>query len=432
MTCEVAILNKEAVALAADSAVTATSAGREKVFASGNKLFALSKYQPVGIMFYGNAFFMGIPWETIVKVYRSKLGKGTFPTLREYAGDFIAYLNNDRTLFPPAAQEQYVQYSLLSYIEFVKTKVMQQVERTMTQKHQISESEVRAIVVATIRKDWQAWKKADTIPSVPENLAKEITDKYREFILQSMRDTFEDLPVPTTSANQLMEILGSLFCKYPESIVSANVSGVVIAGFGQQDTFPSLHSFNLEGIANDRLKYREFSSVRIGVDTDASIMSFAQSEMVTTFMEGIGRDLRENADAFLNEAFNQYPQVVAGSLLALGEAERRQLTRRLTRVSQKLLTDYRRNLSDYIAQNYSEPVINTVAMLPKDELAAMAEALVSLTSFKRRVTMETETVGGPIDVAVISKGAGLIWLKRKHYFKPELNPQFFANYNREA
>jgi len=67
-------------------------------------------------------------------------------------------------------------------------------------------------------------------------------------------------------------------------------------------------------------------------------------------------------------------------------------------------------------------------MLPKDELAAMAESLVNLTSFKRKVTLETETVAGPIDVAVISKGDGFIWIKRKHYFKAELNPQFFANY----
>ena len=55
----------------------------------------------------------------------------------------------------------------------------------------------------------------------------------------------------------------------------------------------------------------------------------------------------------------------------------------------------------------------------------MAEALVNLTSLKRRVTPEDETVGGPVDVAVISKGDGLIWIKRKHYFAPELNHRYF-------
>lgn len=52
----------------------------------------------------------------------------------------------------------------------------------------------------------------------------------------------------------------------------------------------------------------------------------------------------------------------------------------------------------------------------------------NLTSMKRRVSADKETVGGPIDVAVISKGDGFIWIKRKHYFKNELNPHFCANY----
>jgi hypothetical protein len=53
---------------------------------------------------------------------------------------------------------------------------------------------------------------------------------------------------------------------------------------------------------------------------------------------------------------------------------------------------------------------------------------VNLTSFKRHVTRDAETVGGPIDMAVISRADGFIWIKRKHYFKKELNPQFFSNY----
>ena len=44
------------------------------------------------------------------------------------------------------------------------------------------------------------------------------------------------------------------------------------------------------------------------------------------------------------------------------------------------------------------------------------------------MSLERETVGGPIDVAVISKGDGFIWIERKHYFRPELNPHFFSNY----
>lgn len=96
-----------------------------------------------------------------------------------------------------------------------------------------------------------------------------------------------------------------------------------------------------------------------------------------------------------------------------------------------MFEDYQRELSDYRQERYISPVMRVVRVLPKDELAAMAESLINLTSFKRRVSMEEETVGGPIDVAVISKGDGFIWIKRKHYFESELNPQFLTNYYKE-
>jgi hypothetical protein len=73
-------------------------------------------------------------------------------------------------------------------------------------------------------------------------------------------------------------------------------------------------------------------------------------------------------------------------------------------------------------------LVAVVEILPKDELAAMAESLVNLTSLKRKMSLGEETVGGPIDVAIISKGEGLIWIRRKHYFKKELNPHFFVRY----
>lgn len=46
--------------------------------------------------------------------------------------------------------------------------------------------------------------------------------------------------------------------------------------------------------------------------------------------------------------------------------------------------------------------------------------------------IEKETVADPIDVAVISKGDGFVWIKRKHYFERELNQHFFANYYTEV
>jgi len=85
------------------------------------------------------------------------------------------------------------------------------------------------------------------------------------------------------------------------------------------------------------------------------------------------------------------------------------------------LTD---ELTSMMELNFSNPIIRMVSLLPKDELANLAESLVALTSLKRRVSNELETVGGAIDVALISKSDGFVWIKRKQYFSSELNPQF--------
>jgi hypothetical protein len=62
--------------------------------------------------------------------------------------------------------------------------------------------------------------------------------------------------------------------------------------------------------------------------------------------------------------------------------------------------------------------------LPVDEMAELAETLISLQSLKEKVTKPSETVGGPIDVAVITRSEGLVWIKRKHFFDPSLNSRY--------
>ena len=85
---------------------------------------------------------------------------------------------------------------------------------------------------------------------------------------------------------------------------------------------------------------------------------------------------------------------------------------------------YQNKTQEYIRENYVRQLMDTVEYLGKEDLVAMAESLISLTSLKRRMTSSEESVGGPVDVAFISKGDGFVWIKRKLYFDKELNPQF--------
>jgi hypothetical protein len=95
MTAVAGILNKQGVAIAADSAVTVSGLGGRKVYNSANKIFTLSKYHPVGVSIYNSAQFMGIPWEILIKEYRKKLDTKSFPNLINYQTDFFEWLKNN-------------------------------------------------------------------------------------------------------------------------------------------------------------------------------------------------------------------------------------------------------------------------------------------------------------------------------------------------
>ena len=252
-----------------------------------------------------------------------------------------------------------------------------------------------------------------------------IVDASNVLSAEGIKATFKELPLNDDNIKQLQGIGASVFLR---NRFLFDVSGIVIAGFGKDDLFPSIISYKLESIVDNKLKYVEHTSVAIDFVNIASIVPFAQSEMVHTFIEGIDPSLEKFFTGYLNRIFMNYPELILKTL-ALKD-EKGELLNKLKDASKQIFDDFSNKVKSYKVKNHIEPIVNIVAILPKDELASMAEALVNLTSFKRRVTMDAETVGGPIDVAVISKGDGFVWIKRKHYFKPEPNHHFFTNYYR--
>ncbi|WP_218964277.1 hypothetical protein [Sphingobium sp. IP1] len=109
----------------------------------------------------------------------------------------------------------------------------------------------------------------------------------------------------------------------------------------------------------------------------------------------------------------------------MSEEDEASLTRDAEEAEKAFFDGLTNDSFEAIRQQSQEEIEDMVEFMPKPEMARMAEALVNLTSIKRRVSRGMETVGGPIDVAVISRSEGFVWVKRKHYFPAELNSRFF-------
>ncbi|MCE7699793.1 MAG: hypothetical protein K8E24_013590, partial [Methanobacterium paludis] len=69
----------------------------------------------------------------------------------------------------------------------------------------------------------------------------------------------------------------------------------------------------------------------------------------------------------------------------------------------------------------SAPMI-TPAM-PIQDAIDLAQFLIETTINFSRFTPGAQTVGGPIEIAAVTKHEGFKWIKRKHYFDSSLNPK---------
>ncbi|MBX9678764.1 MAG: hypothetical protein K2X38_08355 [Gemmataceae bacterium] len=424
MTAEIAVMNRIGVALAADSAVTISAA--QKIYTSANKLFQLSASAPVGVMIYGNASFVNMPWETIIKAFRKQNGTRTFGSLEEYCSAFLAFLTHNTALFPESTQIGQLEQLLASLFIAIREEIGRQLDllAESNENGDLSVDDISEAIDGIVERWDERIKKHDLIEGIADSDREKAKSKLKESIEGLRVEAFGELPF----SERAIETLNALAIEsWARTFLSHQKSGFVLAGFGENEYLPSLVAFEFEEMFEGIPRRKLFNRQRIDDDTDACIIPFAQKDPVQQFLEGIDQRQFSAMKRSAREAISSPIETIL-EVIAQTDANLANVIQGVVRPEIEELTKQLFDAWEMLKKDQWEPVLDTVAVLPKDELAAMSEALVNLTKFKRRVTPEQETVGGPIDVAVITKGDGFVWLKRKHYFDPTLNPRIMARY----
>lgn len=296
-------------------------------------------------------------------------------------------------------------------------------------KENIKESQVKRAITNQINSKVKELRSRSAIPGFPKKYPKVIMTKYESEIADAINTIFIDLPLTETAKQRLHDLLGEVF--YREVMKPDLLSGIVIMGLGENDVYPGCHEFMARGIAADSFWFKERRKAQIHNNVSAWVVPFAQSEMVYTFMEGIDPKLEEFMIGTFSRLLENYIDGVTEALPSAMEKEKEKFRKSILQVCEAQIEQLRQGIEEYRRMRHVDPIIEMIAALPKEELAKVAESLVNLTSFKRRVSTEAETVAEPIDVAVISRGDGFVWIKRKHYFPPELNPAWVNRYLEE-
>jgi hypothetical protein len=419
MTAEIAVMNRIAIALAADSAATSFSGKIAKIYNTADKLFHLDDREPIAAMIYGSANFMGIPWEVLIKLFRAQHSQKR-PTVADYGGDFLKFLASGSWL-----TDEIVDQHFKSMARTLVRDLFQTAAKTVKSEGIALSAALSKVLTACITQ----WSRLPLAGSITGDVAAQLSDRYKDF-LEDL--TARALRIRALSGERRKARMKSLIILFATRDVPQQKSGIVVAGFGSSQLFPALAAWELDCTLYPRhLRFKQTQDAEISITSGARIVPFAQAEMVHSFMEGIDPRLQsEVSNSFgtlLDKLLEQTRDVIGAHLDA---RTKENISQGLRKTIEALKEEFQEKLSNFSRENYVDPVLDAVELLPKDQLAVMAETLVALTSFKRKMSRDTETVGGAIDVAVISKGDGLIWTKRKHYFDPALNPRYLNRIQR--
>lgn len=415
MTAEIAILNRIGVALAADSAVTIkTSGSREsKVYNSVDKLFCLSNNEPVGVMINGTPEIMGVPIETLIKGFRDSSYARPQKTIAQYARRFFDYLREE---LPGGASTSYEHAAaiLIRRLAFIMQDGISKFETRPRSARTSREVFLRRHLDQELRQGLAKLRRFKAVAGVgKENLPAGLGELARHAVREVLGSGFLGL------ADEAEELISLLLLR---DLPTGNAARLVFSGFGTGQVFPAVYAADWDLPLVGAHKVRPITNESITSTNSALIVPFAQKEMVERFMDGVDDAYTEFIEATMRSAMDRFASFALDTVKAKPTAAQRGEMRRMLRLYMEQLASI---TLDYRVETFRHSVLEVVQFMPKSDLAEMAESLVNLTSIKRRVSAERETVGGPIDVAVISKNDGFVWIKRKRYFDRDINERFF-------
>ncbi|MEQ1783247.1 MAG: hypothetical protein ABMA14_17980 [Hyphomonadaceae bacterium] len=419
MTAEIAILNRSAVALAADSVVTLVNPRGRKTYDSAEKIFELSRFQPLALMIYNNAQFMNAPLDILARRFRETLTSNQIARVEQLWDLFSAFLLKYVT--DPVDEYEHFHALLAKELEKLQAMWINRLAEHIDlggggQPKQPPAETGEAFIVRKIEER--------RVEAEGQPLDTFLSDITLEHFVATYRQQVEFITRKSLAGIELTDAILDALTSMAFAIVKSrhrtqSHTGYVFAGFGYEELFPTLHAVECDGIY-----FRRFRILKTDfVDIDrrgqtAKVMMFAQKDMPERFIFGIDAELESGieklADTVVAEIVDKIPDITDEQSAKLKSAAS---------------GDFRQGLTSLKGRS-EQSLMAIVDHLSKQELADVAHSLIELTSRKRRYSTEVESVGGPVDVAVLTSNEGFVWVKRKHYFDAALNPRYFAKVQR--
>ena len=391
MSVGVCIINRNGIALAADSAGTYT--GNKMFYNSMNKVFSLSRKYVYGAITYGATTIYNVSIDQVLKEFRTYLDS------REHISDFFEIL----PLF-----EAFINQNSSYY------------------KFDLAEANHCNGLIKDLVVDWGNKIKTVATEVDAENKISEILNQLETVMRGSLKiDNYDVSAYIKTTYNDYFNMLIGMIvpelnnfptqkecfwdyiCNYFNLSLTNetnNYMGLFFAGYGHCDAFPKFTHIELYRVVGGKIKYRLVENYEES-NNHAQIVPLAQPDVILTFCKGI-------SNRFINYIPQKVESIINSKIDALPDTFTIDQKNALKTSLSSSKAEIASAINTTIQNDNVKPILDSVQLIPLPEMGFLAESLVNITSLKRTFAIDgnQQTVGGPTDVAVMSKGDGFVWI----------------------
>lgn len=285
MTVEIAVMNRAGVALAADSAIFIETDYGGRTSNSSDKIFKLSGEHAVGIMYYGQATFCAVYWDSVISTFDKNLGKKPLATLKTYSTNFSEFLSD----FVKKNIKQKQEFHF--FIQWLEKEYS--ADEISIPEGMDDNSGTYRFIESEYDNKLEAIKKYNILPQFKsfdidsyKNRAKTLKT-IKELLKKSLRTSQADEHI-------IVKIHEFLLNKFIRNTLEVDLgTGIVIAGYGFKEYFPSVIHLNILPSLNGELNYRITKEYQCEYNKCGEIISFARDDMIKTYLQQVNPCFRD-------------------------------------------------------------------------------------------------------------------------------------------
>lgn len=397
MTSQLILGNGHGIAIASDSAVTM---GR-RTFETSEKIYPLPLPHRLAVMHSGAVMFHGLPYGTVINEWIKSLGDVQLRSVGLYQESFVSWL-----------LDNYKHWTTATALDTdILWAFRQDMNRIWERLHQLEDPMDADSVTKVWQSELQAAEAFDRGNPQDRPIAERIfarlwpKDTHDGRNLEELYEQYFDDVARSDEIDSLARnyMITSIERRYPNS--EQSYSQLVFVGYGSTEMTPNLYSCAFFGALPEWLYEQVLNrneARRVGYGLYL-INPFGQFDAIDLVFRGFDLRFIQATKSAVTKAFegesefeisdddprldymNKLPGVIEDSFYDFSESTRLQGLRR------------------------------SIAGMPLATLARTAKSLIEVQRLSLDIAGELQTVGGSVDVGVVTLKDGFQWIRQKEF-----------------